>query len=406
MKLVARHNVEMANVGGPVDLSTPEGQLQARTRGNVSAYETAIKSRRQKRANHQRAKNGKLWVQRTFGYDGNVIVPAEAEAIGKACHAVLNGATLWSIAKDWNAKGLKTSKGYLWEGSKVRQTLMRPTIAGLATHDVHAARAEARRNGTPVYLAGIIDGAETGWPAIVDRDTWEAVCKVLSDPKRFTGRSFARKHLLSGIAWCGLCNRRMGTTARKTKAGTNRLVYQCKNIGCMKIVRDLDKTDKRVIDSITRRLAKPDAARALAKPTIDTKALGEKIDTLRKLITATREEYAEGLINARDRNDRIERITAKLAPLEDKLLGAHMSRDVKDLAGKPDAHQRFMALPLDRRRGVIDTLAVVTIHRQQAGGRFDPKAISVDYGKKGGKAFNPDVRARGTSDRVKEIWHV
>ena len=37
MKLVAKHGVEMANVGGHVDLSTPEGQLQARTRGNVAA---------------------------------------------------------------------------------------------------------------------------------------------------------------------------------------------------------------------------------------------------------------------------------------------------------------------------------------------------------------------------------
>ena len=53
---------------------------------------------------------------------------------------------------------------------------------------------------------------------------------------------------------------------------------------------------------------------------------------------------------------------------------------MKDLAGRPDAADRFEALPLDRRRGVIDTLATVTIHRQaKAGGRFDPKAITVDW---------------------------
>ena len=53
---------------------------------------------------------------------------------------------------------------------------------------------------------------------------------------------------------------------------------------------------------------------------------------------------------------------------------------MKDLAGKPDAADRFEALPLDRRRGVIDTLAMVTIHRQaKAGGRFDPEAITVDW---------------------------
>ena len=150
--------------------------------------------------------------------------------------------------------------------------------------------------------------------------------------------------------------------------------------GCFKVVRDLSKADELVVGIITERLADPEAARKLAKPTVDTKALHEKIDTLRKLITATRQEYTEGLIDARDRNARIDRITEKLSPLEDKLLGSHMSRDVKDLAGRPDAADRFEALPLDRRRGVIDTLTVVTIHRQaKTGGRYGPLAITVDF---------------------------
>ena len=182
-------------------------------------------------------------MPRTFGYDGNTIVPKEAAAIRKACHAVLNGATLWSIAKDWNAKGIKTSKGYQWEGSKVRQVLLRPSIAGLAVH-----------NGE------ILDGVTPAWKPIIDRDTWEAVRKLLSDPKRFTGRSMGRKHLLSGIAYCGECGKRMGTMSKPTKSGTKRLAYQCKNIGCMKIVRDLTRTDELVIGIITERLADPEAA--------------------------------------------------------------------------------------------------------------------------------------------------
>lgn len=56
-----------------------------------------------------------------------------------------------------------------------------------------------------------------------------------------------------------------------------------------------------------------------------------------------------------------------------------MSADVRTLAGKRDAAKRFAALPLDRRRGVIDTLATVTIHKQRAGGKFDPAAITVDF---------------------------
>ena len=363
MKLVERHGVELANVAGHVDLSTPEGQFQARTRGNVAALEVAIKSRRQKRANLQRAEAGKPWMQRTFGYDGNRIVPEEAAAIRKAAHAVLNGATLYSIAQEWNRKHLRTLKGYPWEGSQIRRLLLRPSIAGLAVH-----------NGE------ILEGVTPTWKPIIDRDTWEALRKYLSDPKRFTGRPMGRKHLLSGIGHCGECDRRMGTMVKPTKSGGKRLAYRCKNIGCMKIVRDLARTDELVVGIVTERLSNPEAARKLAKPTVDTKALHDKIDTLRKLITTTREEYDEGLINARDRNSRIERITEKLSPLEDKLLGSHMSRDVKDLAGKPDAADRFDALPLDRRRGVIDTLAVVTIHRlAKAGGRFDPESITVDW---------------------------
>ena len=181
-----RHRVALATVTGDTDLSTEEGRLVARIMGAVDRAEVEKKSARQKLANRQRAKAGTVGVQRTFGYDGNKIVEHEAEAIRTACRALLNGATLWSIAKDWNTQGLKTSKGYLWEGSKVRQMLLRPSIAGLA-----------------VYDGEILDGVTPAWEPIVDRDTWEAVRKLLSDPKRFTGRSMGRKHLLSGIAYCG-----------------------------------------------------------------------------------------------------------------------------------------------------------------------------------------------------------
>ena len=77
------------------------------------------------------------------------------------------------------------------------------------------------------------------WKPIVDRDVWESVRRYLADPKRFTGRSMGRKHLLSGIAYCGECGKRMGTCLKPTKSGSKRVVYQCKNVGCMKIVRDL-----------------------------------------------------------------------------------------------------------------------------------------------------------------------
>lgn len=169
----------------------------------------------------------------------------------------------------------------------------------------------------------------------------------------------------------------MFTTVRKKKDGTNRVVYQCKNMGCMRVVRDKALTDELVIDIIIRRLAKPDAAKAFTRPTVDISALNAEAGALHARVAETKEEYNEGLINARDRNARVERLEAKLAVINDKRMPVHMSADIKRLAGNPKARELFDALPLDRQRGVIDTLATVTIHPQQQGGRFDDKAITV-----------------------------
>jgi site-specific DNA recombinase len=46
MDLAAKHGVELANVGGDVDLSTPSGRMFARMKGTVAKYEVEQKSAR------------------------------------------------------------------------------------------------------------------------------------------------------------------------------------------------------------------------------------------------------------------------------------------------------------------------------------------------------------------------
>ncbi|VBA47896.1 recombinase family protein [Mycobacterium attenuatum] len=383
IELADKRRIALATVTGEVDLATDTGRLVARITGAVAKAEVERKSARQKRANQQRAQAGKVWNARVFGWDANEIVVHEAEAIRTASRDLLNGASLWSIAAQWNSQALKTAKGCGWTGGTVRQVLTRASNAGLVTYDLRAAQAEARTKGKPVHMAGIVEGAEPGRPAIVDRDVWEGVCTLLADPKRHTGRSPGRKHLLSGIAICDACGKPIGTGVRGTRTGGKRAVYSCKRIGCMKIVRGVELTDKRVVDAITKRLAEPDAAVTLARPTVDAKALRDQIELLRGQIREAEADYDDGQITAARMNARIERVEAKLKPLQNKLLASRMSADVMSLAGRPDAAKRFAALPLDRQRGVIDTLATVTIHAlNRPGGRFDPKAITVDFERK------------------------
>jgi site-specific DNA recombinase len=380
MLLTDRHGVQLATVSGDIDLGTDDGQCMARVLGAFARKEVQRKSARQKVANKQRAENGKAWNVRVFGYNGNKLVKREADAIAKACKDLLDGVSLYGIAQDWNRRGITTVKGVLWNGTSVRQVLARPRNAGLVVYDVHAAERAAKGKSFGEKVRGaIVADAKPSWPAIIDRETFDAVLTHLSDPSRHTGKKRARAYLLSGLAYCGRCGKKMGTTSRPTKAGSKRVVYQCKNVGCMRVVRDLIKTDQVVIDIITRRLARPDAAQIFATKTVDTKAITDRINKYRRLIRVAESEYDNGDITGVDLKRRRENLQPKIDALQTQLVGANTSRRLDGLIGNPKAREVFDALPLDRQRAVIDTVAVVTIKpATKPGGVFDPKSVTVE----------------------------
>jgi len=333
----------------------------ARMKGTVARYETEHKSARQLAANRQRQRAGKTWAKRMFGYEGDLIVEHEAEAIRLACTAVLNGASVGSIAKQWGDEGLATGRGAPWSRTMVKRILMRPRNAGLQTD-----RGE------------ILEDVDVPWQPILERDVWEAVCAVLTDPKRYTGGTPGRKHLLSGLVRCGKCDHPMRSGFDDRKVGRE-ASYVCVQDGCRHVSRNLAKTDAFVIDVVTQWLSRPDAVSVLAQPSVDTAPLREAVAALRAQITQAQTDYDEGLVDARRMNARVQRATEKLTPLEAKLLGANTSRILDGLAGHADAAARFAELPLDRRRAVISTLARITIHPQGKGQYFDPASIDFNW---------------------------
>jgi site-specific DNA recombinase len=364
--LADQHHIELASVGGDADLSTDNGRLFARIKGAVAKSETDRKSARFRRANLQRAQAGKnaTWYgQRMFGYDENELVAHEADAIRNAYLALLNGASLGGIAKQWNEEGLRPLRAKAWTGATVRQLLKRERNAGLQ-----------------VYQGEILEGVKTSSPAIIERDVWDAACAVLADPKRRTGpETVGRKYLLSGLVVCGECGQPMSTVVHSAR---NRFRYACKRAGCMRILRSITPVDEYVVGRITRRLADPDAVVALTRPTVDTAPLRDQIAALRAQRAQAQADYDEGLVDARRMNARIDRVDEKLAPLEEKLLGANTSRTLDGLVGHADAAARFEALPLDRKRAVIATLARVTINRSKAlqgSHKFDPSAVVIEW---------------------------
>jgi site-specific DNA recombinase len=112
--------------------------------------------------------------------------PAEAAEVASACEAVLAGVSLVHIAADLRKRQVLTVTGKPWTAQGIRSILLRPRIAGLAT-----------------YRGEVLEGVTVEWPAIVDRDVWDAVRVILTDPVRRTTPGNTPRWLGSGLYRCG-----------------------------------------------------------------------------------------------------------------------------------------------------------------------------------------------------------
>jgi site-specific DNA recombinase len=189
--IVESSAVQVSTVtAGEIDLSTPDGRLLARIVGSVARKESEDKSRRLRRKHLELAEAGAFagGGLRPFGYeaDGVTLRPSEADEIRAAAGRVLAGASLRSIAVDWN-KRVPSVSGALWDHARVKKILCSPRIAGLREH-----RGE------------IVGPAK--WPAIIDADDHARVKAILTRP----GPVAVRSYLLTGWVYCA-CGTRMTT---------------------------------------------------------------------------------------------------------------------------------------------------------------------------------------------------
>lgn len=186
-----------AVAAGTLDLSTPAGRATARTVTAWAQYEGEQKALRQKSANRQGAEAGEAYSggRRRFGYDRNLVGegrtqrtithtprPEEAEAVRDGYARLLAGQTLADVSRAWNKEGLLTVAGNRWQGTTVKQALVRPFYAGLRVYEGQEFRGE--------------------WEPLVSEDQWRAVCSLLSAPERAYKGSREPVTLLAGIAGC------------------------------------------------------------------------------------------------------------------------------------------------------------------------------------------------------------
>lgn len=362
--LCEAHHVRVRYQSGGFDPATGDGLFEANIRATVDAEEVRKLKKRVSRKALELAEAGKVGGggTRPFGYEADRVTIRESEAvlIRDAVDAVLAGASLRSVARQWNEMGVRTPAGNEWPQTVVRRVLTSPRIAGLRQH------------------RGEIIGKAV-WPEIVDEAEWRQLFEKLRDPDRLKRTQPARRYLLRGFLFTAdgekMISRPRGDGARS---------YFGHGVRCL-----ADPLENEVVEQVLH--------------TIDTAALG----TLR----AT-ERQAAGV------TDRGNLLTQELAKVERLIEEAHDARFVqgtlpdrtyqsvlkKQEDRRAELEQRLAELPtrklprgfpdsgealrkwwgtasLDDKRLLLSAVIErVTLHKATAGlNRFDPSRVEVTW---------------------------
>jgi DNA invertase Pin-like site-specific DNA recombinase len=174
------------------DTGTPSGKMMLTMLAGLAEMESATKSERTKVWQEHRLAVGAVPTgPRPFGYrrehNALVVDRTEAALVRQAADELLAGASLRSVVRGFEAAGVHGKNG---------RPLTSRTVAGILTNPTVAACREASP-GTFVR--------SDRWEPLLDRERWDAVRALLTDPERRSTPGNGRRHLLSGIVRCGPC---------------------------------------------------------------------------------------------------------------------------------------------------------------------------------------------------------
>lgn len=366
IEILRKARVSVLAVKGPeLDLSTATGRAMAGLIGEFDTMEGEIKGERIQRAAYQRAVEGKNHGgRRAFGYapDGVSLVPAEVEAVRWMYEEFLVGASLGSIARRLQERGISTVTGGPWIATSVREVLRRPRYAGLSE-----------------YHREVVGRGQ--WPAIITEETWRLSCAMLQDPSRKTTTGNRAAYLLSGLARCAVCRNRItsGGMKRSGFGSTTNQIYRCRPGG--HVGRRVDWVDDYITRWILERLSRPDAADLLVdRQAPDFEALSTEARAVHLRLDEVAAAFADGEISRDQLRVATEKLRSRLGQINAAMTHTSRGPALEDLIRAQDIRAAWESRSLDRQRAVVAALMEVTIDRAVRGRRtFDPTGIEITW---------------------------
>ncbi len=350
----------IASAGGEFDLSEPEQRIMLYMKAAMAEAEVDRLSRRVRRWHQERIEKGirDRSGRRAFGESSKSVTEEQAaeerELIQEAVRRLIAGDSLRGIAKDWEKRGIRTPYGNLWQNVNLRRCLLSARLVGMRE-----------------YGGKLIKG---DWEPIISFEEWEAIKAILEDPARYKNlRGGVPRHLLSGIAHCGLC----GKVLRVRRVRGVR-VYSClpdtKAGGCLKISRQADPLERLIEEAIFRAVEGNLWNRLAAEEKDDPMAvLYEQLARDQGLLDRLEDKMAQELIseaaykrNRAEIERRMEDTRNWINRKRGRQIMTHVPRNLREVW--PD-------LSIERRRAIVKAILVRVVVHPQPSPRFDPSKI-------------------------------
>lgn len=382
LKLADDKRFPLASPQGTRDLNSEDDRFILRIEVAQACKASADTSRRVRRANEARAKDGRPTIggNRYFGYgvptgekgvtgkpryDMTQLVEDEAAVGREAVERLLAGQSQGGVVA-WMNTVSTTTNGNKWTPSGFRQWIMSPRIAGLIEY--------RPSKDAPVEMY------EGDWEPLISRADWEDVKTLVKQKaEQFPSHGRERVHLLTGDAKCGSCGGPLWTKPVTGRSARSRQYY-CSNPDCTnRVSRNIRLLDEYVIGRVLRRLNEPAFIDSIYAAS-EQPGVGAEIVNLerrRDQVRATLDELAEHpdvdpawLVKSIVSFDRkIEKLRNQLAATSERRLLARMAGITRE---------QWEGEPIDVRAETVRALfRVVVLPVTHRGPGFDPASVQV-----------------------------
>ncbi len=367
----------LASVQESLDATTTMGEAMIGVIASLGKAESEAISVRVKSAHDTAARQGKMHSggSRQFGYDRDGRVnKKEAKVVREVVERIGRGESLRQIAFDLNRRDVETTMGNAWRSVTLGQMMRSPRLAALRVY-------QPRRGGQREVFAG-------NWEPILTAEEHAELLGALSRP--LAVRRSVKRHLLTGVAVCGICGGAVKTMGFRMKNGRPFERYQCVKqpgeVNCGGVA-----AAKKSLDAFVTAQLLDFLARASLRP-----IEGDLPDEaeLRRLLDEDEAALAE-LVHERfvRRTIRPADYEAARTALDDRIAGARQTLD----AVEAKRREARLDLPLgdrealdgwwesatveERREVVARSVAQVIVNpaKHRGGNRFDTGRIDLRY---------------------------